>query len=468
MSGMSRVIVGGSRGMWSDAVPNLLIGLREGLEAGLIVSILVATVVRAGRRDQLAPLWMGVACAVALSLAAGAVLTFGAADLPTSTQEAIAGALSLIAVGFVTWMVFWMRRSARDLSSQLRSRTELALTIGPQVLLFTAFVAVAREGLETALFLWSTTRTAGESAGPRLGAATGLTIAVVLCWALYRRTLHMNLTRFFTWTGAALILVAAGVLAYGVADLQGADVLPGAGSTAFDLSGQVDPASWYARLTEGIFNLTASMTVLQVAAYVGYLIPALGLFLWSTRAASAKAADVVSPRASDAARDTEAEREAPPAAVAVASTLHGGAAGEGELASPETGPVAIGSRSRRTNRFVLAGAAVAATSVLVAVVIITRVGPKAEPVSTIEITETACAPGWKAPTSGTQSFAVHNAGSQPAEIYLLAGDRTRAFAEIEGLAPGTTRTLAVTIGAGTYVWRCVPLGGSETFSAPLI
>lgn len=136
--------------------------------------------------------------AVALSLAFGAMLTFAAADLSTRGQEAIGGLLSTIAVGFVTWMVFWMRRSARGLSAKLTSKTEAAIELGSRVLVATAFFAVAREGLESALFLWSTTRTAGESTGPLLGALLGFAVAAALCFALYRRVLKINLSRFFT------------------------------------------------------------------------------------------------------------------------------------------------------------------------------------------------------------------------------------------------------------------------------
>jgi high-affinity iron transporter len=232
----------------------------------------------------------GVACAAALSLAFGAVLTFAAADLSTTSQEAIGGVLSLVAVGLVTWMVFWMRRTARTLSADLRTRTEAALAVGGALLFATAFLAVAREGLEAALFLWSTTRTAGESTGPLLGALVGLLIAVGLCWALYRRSLRINLTRFFTWTGVALIVIAAGVVGYGLRDLQEAGVLPGLTRTAFDISAHVNPASWFSRTIEGVFNITPAMTRFQVAGYLLYLAPVLTAFVVMTRRAAASAA----------------------------------------------------------------------------------------------------------------------------------------------------------------------------------
>ena len=206
--------------MWNTAFPSFLIGLREGLEAGLVVSILVATLVRAEAKDRLGAVWTGVAAAVAVSLSFAAVLTFTSAALPTGGQDAFGGVLSLLAVCFVTTMVFWMRRNAKSLSGDLKARVSEALGRGDKVLVLTAFLAVAREGLETSLFLWTTAKSAGQARGPMLGALVGILLAVALCWGLYRRVLKINLTRFFRSTGCVLIVIAAGVLAYGLGDLQ--------------------------------------------------------------------------------------------------------------------------------------------------------------------------------------------------------------------------------------------------------
>ncbi|MGY5123073.1 iron uptake transporter permease EfeU, partial [Streptomyces sp. 900105755] len=269
--------------MWDDAFPSFLIGLREGLEAGLIVSILVATLVRAGAKKRLPQVWTGVLAAIALAMSFGAVLTFTAASLSATAQEAFGGSLSVIAVAFVTAMVFWMRRSARSLSGEIKEKVTGALAMGSGVLVLTSFLAVGREGLETALFLWTTARAAGESAGPLTGAGIGLVLAAGLCWGLYRRVLKINLTKFFTFTGAVLIVIAAGVLGYGLRDLQEGGVLPGRTAYAFDLGSHIDAGSWYSTLVQGVLNITPAMTWLQMAGYAGYLAVVMTLFVRGVR-----------------------------------------------------------------------------------------------------------------------------------------------------------------------------------------
>src|SRR5437763_3717500 len=183
--------------MWADGVPNLLIGLREGLEGGLVVSILLAALRRGDNRSSTGPIWLGVLAAVTLSVSFGAVLTFSRSELSSSTQELFGGLLSVIAVGLVTAMIFWMRRTARGLSGELTAKATAAAGIGVTALVLTAFLAVAREGLETALFLWTAAQAAGESTVPLLGAALGIALAVLLCWLLYRRAIRLNLGVFF-------------------------------------------------------------------------------------------------------------------------------------------------------------------------------------------------------------------------------------------------------------------------------
>ncbi|MFC9128347.1 iron uptake transporter permease EfeU [Streptomyces sp. NPDC057099] len=262
---------------------NYLIGLREGLEASLVVCILIAYLVKTDRRDALKPIWTGIGVAVALSLGFGCVLEFGSQELTFQAQEALGGSLSIVAVGLVTWMVFWMRRTARHLKAELHGRLDAALAMGTGALVATAFLAVGREGLETALFVWASVHAASDGTPrPLVGVGLGLATAVALGWLFYRGALRINLAKFFTWTGGMLVVVAAGVLAYGFHDLQEADFLPGLNDKAFDISGTIPPDSWYGTLLKGVFNFQPDPTILQVTVWLLYLIPTLALFLAPT------------------------------------------------------------------------------------------------------------------------------------------------------------------------------------------
>jgi high-affinity iron transporter len=274
---------------------NYLIGLREGLEASLIVCILVAYLVKTERRDALKPVWAGIGVAVLVSLAFGAGLEFGSQELTFQAQEALGGSLSIIAVGLVTWMVFWMRRTARHLKTELHGKLDSALQMGTVALVVTAFLAVGREGLETSLFVWTAVHaTSNGTTDPVIGALLGLATAVFLGWLFYRGALRINLAKFFTWTGGMLVVVAAGVLAYGVHDLQEADFVGGLNNLAFDISSTISPDGWLGTLLKGVFNFQPDPTVLQVTVWFVYLVPTLALFfappgLFSRRVAAVRA-----------------------------------------------------------------------------------------------------------------------------------------------------------------------------------
>ena len=262
---------------------NFLIGLREGLEAALVVGILVAHLVRTGRRDLLLRVWAGVAVAVVVSLAAGAALTFGPSGLSFEAQESIGGTLSIVAVGFVTWMIFWMARTARHLQGELEGRVTGAVERGGWSLVVLAALAVGREGLETALFLWAAAEATGSSTQPLTGGMLGIAVAVVVGVLVYRGAVQLDLRRFFTWTGALLVVVAAGVLSYGVHDLQEAGMLPGLDAIAFDVSSSVPPSSWYGALLKGTVSFSPRTTWLELIAWLAYLVPVLVLFVLRVR-----------------------------------------------------------------------------------------------------------------------------------------------------------------------------------------
>jgi high-affinity iron transporter len=262
---------------------NYLIGLREGLEAALIVTILIAYVVKIGRRDVLPRLWAGVGLAVLLALALGAVLTFGTYGLSFAAQETIGGVLSIIATGLVTWMVFWMLRTARDLTGHLQGSIDKYLVGSGLGLVLVAFLAVGREGIETALFIWAAVQATGATTLPLVGATLGILTAVGLGWLIYAGMLKINLGRFFTWTGGVLLIVAAGVLSYGVHDLQEAGILPGLNTLAFDVSAIVPPDSWYGTLLKGTVNFSPATTWLEASVWILYAAPTLTLFVVKSR-----------------------------------------------------------------------------------------------------------------------------------------------------------------------------------------
>ena len=263
---------------------NFLIGLREGLEAALVVGILLAYIRKTQRTHLLAPMWAGVSVAVLLSLSFGALLTFGPQTLTFEAQEAIGGSLSIISVGFVTWMIFWMAENARMLSDELKGKLDAVQTSVWAVVLLAA-LSVGCEGLETTLFIWSAIRTAGQEANaiPMLGALVGIAIAVVRAWGMMRGMMRINLSRFFTITSAFLVIVAAGVLSYGIHDLQEAAILPGLNNIAFESYRYIDPSSFVGTLLKAVFNLSSTTTWLETGAWILYVGIVMPLFIRAQR-----------------------------------------------------------------------------------------------------------------------------------------------------------------------------------------
>ncbi|MHC6176526.1 iron uptake transporter permease EfeU [Glutamicibacter endophyticus] len=263
-------------------IGNYLIGLREGLEAVLIVVLLIAYLSKTGRRELLPRIYMGVALAVAISLGFGALLTFGPRGLTFQAQELIGGGLSIVAVGLVTWMIFWMAKASTSLASDLRDHVDSAAERSSGwALVMVGALAVGREGLETALFIWAAARTSADTWQPLLGALLGIVTAVLLGALLHRGVLRINLGAFFRWTGVALVIIAGGVLAYGVHDLQEAGVLPGLHHLAFDVSHTIAPGSLLGTLLKGVFNFSPATTWLEATTWVLYVVPVMALYLRS-------------------------------------------------------------------------------------------------------------------------------------------------------------------------------------------
>ena len=264
---------------------NLLIALREGLEAALVVSIIIAYLVKSDRRDALPKLWLGVGLAALVPLVAGAIMTWGPKTLTFQAQEILGGALSFVAVGLVTWMIFWMGKNARELKGELEGSLSKTLAEGGSGwgVVWIAVVAVGREGVETALFVWATVRSSIETSimQTTAGVVTGLVLAVVLGVLIYQGAVRINLRIFFAVTGYFLIVVAAGIVAYGIGDLQEAGLLPGHTSHAWDLSSYLpantSPLHWLYVLLEAMFQLNLQPSVLQVLGWCLYIVPTLVL-----------------------------------------------------------------------------------------------------------------------------------------------------------------------------------------------
>ena len=277
---------------------NFLIGLREGIEAALIVGILVAYLVKTGRTEHLRWIWIGVGVAVAVSLGFVGVLQLTSNSLSAEAEEAFAGIMSILTVVFLTWMIFWMRKTAHSIKGDLHEKMDSAMDVGGIALAFLAAVAVGREGLETALFLWTNDQAASGAGHPAIGGLLGLAVAVVLGYLIYQRAVHFNLSTFFRITGVLLIVVAAGVLSYAVHEFQELGWLPGDATKAYDISSWYDEGSWYGSLLRGFFNFRAKQSVLQVVAWFAYLVPTMILFFRPS--SSAPQTDSASPSVVDA------------------------------------------------------------------------------------------------------------------------------------------------------------------------
>lgn len=259
---------------------NFLIGLREGLEAALVVSILVTYLVRTERKQYIRFVTYGVSSAVIFSATIGTVLQVIEQSLSAKVEPVFAGSISILAIGFVTWMIFWMKKSARTMSGDLRNRLDVAAVAGSGLAVaLMAFAAVAREGAETAVFFWAAAHANGNELVSLAGLILGLVTAVVLGVAFYRSTIKLNLSTFFKVTGVLLTIVAAGVLSYGIAEFQEIGWLSGYENVVLNLSAQLPQGSVIATVMAGLFNLSAKTTALQAVAWFSYIVVVLALFL---------------------------------------------------------------------------------------------------------------------------------------------------------------------------------------------
>jgi high-affinity iron transporter len=257
---------------------SFVIALREGIEAALIVSIILAYLKQLGAADRSRLVWWGTGLAVAISTAIGTAVFVAGAEFEGRTEEIFEGLVTLAAVGVLTWMIFWMRRQGARIRSELQEKVDSALVAGGLALAGLAFFAVLREGVETALFLFAAangTAVEGSEVAPSaqlLGAGLGLALAIVLGVLLYRGGIRMNLRTFFRVTGWILIVVAAGLFAYSLHELQEAGWLPVLEAHAFDLSGSLPDDEGAGAILRGLVGYNADPTWLEIVGWAGYLV----------------------------------------------------------------------------------------------------------------------------------------------------------------------------------------------------
>jgi high-affinity iron transporter len=371
------------------------IALREGLEAALIVGIIGAYLVKLERRDALRGVWVGVGAAITLSIVAGIAVVATVGRLPLVVQESIEGIAAVIAVVVLTWMLFWMRRQGRAMKGELEQGVDLALAGGSILALAgLAFVSVAREGLETVLFLYAIGSSSGPAVPTLLAAFAGLAVAVAIGYAIFAAGVRVDLRRFFTVTGVVLIFVSAGLVAHAIHEFGEAGLIANAG-TAFSLGSVLPESSPLGAVLAGLFGYRSTPTPLEVIGYLAYLIPVLVIFLKPAR----------TPIKSAAATTT--------ALLAIVALLAAGcASGQASVAPVSLAPGTI---------------AVAAS-------------------------EYEFDPSTSSAKAGEVTFAVTNAGNEEHEFEIFKGDQV--VDEIEGLTPGLTKSLTATLAAGEYTYVC--------------
>jgi FTR1 family protein len=380
-------------------LPSFVIGLREGVEAALIVGIIASFLRQEGRRDALRPMWAGVGAAIVICAAVGVLLELLDEELPQRQQEGLETVIGVAAIGIVTFMIVWMRRHARGLSGQLRLSAKAALAEGStKALVAMAFFAVIREGLETVVFLLAVFQNADDPATAGIGAVLGLAVAVAIGALIYAGGLRLNLSRFFRVTGVVLVLVAAGLVATTLHTAHEAGWLNAGQGQALDLTWLVVPGSWTSALLTGMLGWQPLPTYAEVIGYVVYLVPAAIYVLW-------------------------------PAGMRVRARA----------------PIASGS----------------AVLVLLLVLVLAGCGSSGNDATSaagtktveLKLTDAGCSPAQLKLGAGRTTFEVTNAGTgRVSELEILKG--ARILGEKENLVAGLSGSFTLTLQPGEYTLSC--------------
>jgi len=262
-------------------LPTFVIGLREGLEAALIVGIIAAFLGQQGRKDALRQVWIGTATAVAICVGVAIALQVVSSDLPQRQQEGLETVVGALAIGMVTYMVFFMRKHARSMKKDLQGAAASALAEGSsRALVVMAFLAVLREGFETAVFLLATFHASGDATTSWLGAVLGIVLAAGIGYGIYKGGVKLNLARFFRATGLVLVVVAAGLVMTALHTAYEAGWLTVGQTQAFDLSWLVRPGTPVSSLLTGVLGIQPFPVWIEVIAWLAYLVPMLLLVAW--------------------------------------------------------------------------------------------------------------------------------------------------------------------------------------------
>lgn len=374
------------------------ITLREGLEAALIVGIIGAYLVKLDRRDALRTVWVGVGAAITLSIAVGVAVVVTVGRLPVLVQDGIEGIAAVLAVIVLTWMLFWMRRQGRAIKGELEHGIDAALAGGSLIALAgLAFVSVAREGLETVLFLFAIGSSSGPVVPTLFAGLAGLAAAAGIGYALFAVGIRIDLRRFFNITGIVLIFVSAGLVAFAIHEFGEAGLITNTG-TAFDLGSVLPESSLLGAVLAGLFGYRSTPTPLEVAGYLLYLIPVLVIFLRPSRRSVSGPATAAT-------------------TIVIALLLAGCG---GATSAPATAVAAQGSGD--------------------------------DQVVDVAASEYKFAPAAIAAEAGEVTFNVRNDGSTEHEFEILQGDTV--VDEIEGLVPGLGRELTVALEPGEYTFVC--------------
>ncbi|MEH3053189.1 MAG: iron uptake system protein EfeO [Patulibacter minatonensis] len=388
-----------------------VIGLREGLEASLIVGIIAAFLASQERRDALRWVWAGVAAAASVCVAVGIALHVAGEELPRKQQEGLETVIAVVAVAAVTWMIVWMKRHAPTLSRELRENTAAALATGSALgLIGMAFLAVLREGLETAVFLVAAFNASNDVASSAIGALLGLALAIAIGYGIYAGGVKLNLTKFFKATGVLLAFVAAGLLSKALHTAHEAGWWNGLQDQAVNLSGLFPNGSIRATLFTGIFGIDPRPSVGELLIWAAYLVPVIAFVLAPAKArpaAAAAASAVQQPAISGRARNG----------------LIGGAL----LAFLATGAffaTASGSSSPAGNEEVA-----------------------------VKLSDAGCEPADLTVPAGPTTFVVSSDGAKEVTEFEVL-DGSRILVEAENVAAGLERSVSVTLKPGTYETTC--------------